>query len=310
MFTDINPVDAAALGFDVLGGVFGNDGPGLDELYNRQYVQTRRLERPKEKIAYYFNKRASERDWVKFQEMIRQWNRAQHFTIRDRVRDAKKAGLHPLYALGAASQGTGSAPTFIPGQSPTGSHAGVAQDVLDDSAGAAMRGIAKGLRSMQSNKRQQRLDKFDEEMHEAQISRMKSQERLDEAHAQYYNSLRKNAEQGTRGSGPEIISTGSVHPDGATIGTAPDGKTPSTRVIVGPDGGSHKARGAPTQVIEDEYGDVVGWVYGGYKFGVDVAKAISEAHGKLAPERRWQLEKWKKRANKAPQSFKGWAPTP
>lgn len=39
-------------------------------------------------------------------------------SIRWRVDDAKRAGIHPLYALGAAGA---SAPQFIPGQSPLGS---------------------------------------------------------------------------------------------------------------------------------------------------------------------------------------------
>lgn len=44
--------------------------------------------------------------------------------IQRRVYDAKQAGLHPLYALGGSIS---SSPTnFIPGQSPTGSSAGIA----------------------------------------------------------------------------------------------------------------------------------------------------------------------------------------
>ena len=44
--------------------------------------------------------------------------------IQRRVNDARKAGLHPLYALGGTI--SASPTTFIPGQSPTGSSPGIA----------------------------------------------------------------------------------------------------------------------------------------------------------------------------------------
>lgn len=62
----------------------------------------------------YWNKESLR--WTK-----RQWNEAQDEFIQRRVSDAKKAGVHPLYALGVSSPGTGQ---FIPGQSESGNWLG------------------------------------------------------------------------------------------------------------------------------------------------------------------------------------------
>lgn len=73
--------------------------------------------------------------------------------IRTRVADANAAGLHPLFALGAAGA---SSPTFVAGQAPTGSYVGAGQQTarhwsagLGDIARAVGRDIsAKEARSL------------------------------------------------------------------------------------------------------------------------------------------------------------------
>lgn len=64
--------------------------------------------------------------------------RLQHKKIQYTVADAKKAGLHPLFALGAGS--TSFSPTsYIPGQSETGSFASDAATAIGDWAEARQR---------------------------------------------------------------------------------------------------------------------------------------------------------------------------
>ena len=53
--------------------------------------------------------------------------------IRTRVRDARRAGIHPLYALGSA----GSSPSFVAGQHPTGSGLGTGSNIAGRLAAAA-----------------------------------------------------------------------------------------------------------------------------------------------------------------------------
>lgn len=63
----------------------------------------------------------------------KRFQQVQTRTIQDRVRDAQKAGIHPLFALGAASANVPSGgATFIPGQYASGSGAGAN---LDPTAG-------------------------------------------------------------------------------------------------------------------------------------------------------------------------------
>lgn len=72
-------------------------------------------------------------------ESRRQFKVIQQETIQNRVRDAKKAGLHPLFALGGqASSGT----PFIPGQSPSGSALGEGIKQAGAAAGRAIGGGA------------------------------------------------------------------------------------------------------------------------------------------------------------------------
>ena len=64
-----------------------------------------------------------------FDEAKRQYTDATRYAIQNKVKDAKAAGLHPLYALGASSSvspnvpmsGSGQIPNFMPSQQTTGS---------------------------------------------------------------------------------------------------------------------------------------------------------------------------------------------
>lgn len=64
-----------------------------------------------------------------------------HAQITHRVADAKYAGIHPLYALGASANYSPS--TLIPGQAATGSHKRDVLAGITDAAASAIRGQAK-----------------------------------------------------------------------------------------------------------------------------------------------------------------------
>lgn len=84
-------------------------------------------------------------------ENKRQFELGRQRSIRDKVRDAKASGLHPLFALGAS--GTSPAPIsaggvaggFIPGQSPVGSFAESGQSYASNALGAGVSSAASRL---------------------------------------------------------------------------------------------------------------------------------------------------------------------
>lgn len=95
--------------------------------------------------------------------------------IQNRVADARKAGIHPLYALGTP----GASASFTAGQSPTGSGLGTG-------LAEAGRAIAGGLR---------KKDPLQARLIEAQIQTQESQARLNDAEALAAASRAKRAEQ-------------------------------------------------------------------------------------------------------------------
>lgn len=74
-------------------------------------------------------------------EQFWEQKRVQKNRIRDAVYDAKQAGLHPLFALGANA---GTSPvSFMPGQSSSGSAMGAG--IRQSAAGAAVKGAGRAL---------------------------------------------------------------------------------------------------------------------------------------------------------------------
>ncbi len=91
-------------------------------------------------------------------------------TIQRRVKDARSAGLHPLFALGASP---GASPTaHISGQSDSGSF-------MAEGLGTAARSIAKGMDPLQK----------------AQIIKLSSAAKLDDAQAQVLRDKERNGTQ-------------------------------------------------------------------------------------------------------------------
>ncbi len=82
-----------------------------------------------------------------------------------RVQDARNAGLHPLFALGAG----GSSPTY----SSTGSN-------LGDGVARAGQAVAEGVRGFTADRRNQKLDDMAALESSARISKLNTERKLDE----------------------------------------------------------------------------------------------------------------------------------
>lgn len=102
------------------------------------------------------------------------------------AKDAKAAGLHPLFALGAGSGG--GSPTFMAGQSPMGS-------AVADAAAAIGQGVAAKPTEVQRN------------LAHAQIESINSQTRRNDAEAALANSQARRVAQESYARGNDILQT-------------------------------------------------------------------------------------------------------
>ncbi len=145
------------------------------------------------------SKSAQRREHAMYREQLQQaqgqFDQQMDHSVRRRVEDAKRAGIHPLFAMGAS---VGASPTLHGGQPPTGSATG---DILANLAG--------------------RLGQID--LNKASAERDRASAKRDEAEAAYLNSRRAmlTNEAGSRGR------------DGAAI-TYPMGAKPGPEVVYGP----------------------------------------------------------------------------
>lgn len=136
------------------------------------------------------------------QEGKRQFNEAAFRTIRNRVNDAKAAGIHPLYALGAQSPspspvsvvgapggnsyGSAGSSTFIPGQS--GSGGGLSAVMSGESSGIdfnAVNNAIQGLRKLSPKERRKAAaaEAYAKARQDTELLALRSQADLDKANA-------------------------------------------------------------------------------------------------------------------------------
>lgn len=105
--------------------------------------------------------------------------------IEYRVEDAKRAGIHPLFALGG---GAGGGYSIGGSQAPSGSHIGTGIET-------AGREIARGIRGSEAKKRQAANDTVQGALMAAQIRNLNARSSLTETENMAANSAMKTAEQ-------------------------------------------------------------------------------------------------------------------
>jgi len=259
------------------------------DYYNAQNAQWAR--------NFDFNQSSDARNFAETQRQFnvsrdyanRVFNTQQLHTIQNRVADAKAAGLHPLFALGAAggsspsismsgSSSPGSAGlssggtagstaqmgSFIPGQSSTGSH-------MDD-AGARLRslsGVADAFSQYADLKRQKRFE-------DAQIAQMEAQRvaALASATADFAQSQRtassvKRAGESAR-VGQDVLKT-------ASQGTRRVSKSLSKQQKIGMDPfglSVRQGKRMAAQDVSEYYGDPGDWIQGGANIIEDTSRGI------------------------------------
>lgn len=131
-------------------------------------------------------------------------------SIQRRVADAKAAGVHPLFALGASV-----------GASPTSTVVGSG---LGDAVRGAADAMTRGYQRKEQAAKDEIIDARLERVAQAEISAKMAQANRDEAEAALINSNRKRLEQGL----------GSRGHDGGEVKTFPFGTNPGPEVVYGP----------------------------------------------------------------------------
>ena len=235
--------------------------------YTRQGVQTQKLAR---QLSILQHKQAVKTRNLSLRQAERQFSKL----VQTRVKDAKAAGIHPLFALGASGAGGGS-PVFAAGGAPSGGAAGGAGYSSQGTQGTGKRGdflmVAEGLRNM--------MDALDPERQKARRARR----RVDEAQAKLYESeaaLNEHRAIATHDGGD---------PQAALVVTEKRPhqlKVPGGTVRTGPT--------APTQVIEDQYGDFVSWPYGVLKAADDARRMMNRKWPTPVPKKRTAHSKYRK----------------
>lgn len=167
-----------------------------------------------------------------------QFNQQMDHSIRRRVEDAKRAGIHPLYALGAS---VGSSPTIMAGQHGSGS-------ALGDAVAAVGSNLAGSYQNRKANAEAARLAELKMHMEQresqARINRDNAAARLDNVEAMARLSRNALATQALASR-----NTGEGTPDQSPMYLPVFGKrTPGPY--------------SPQQYIEDQYGGVLGEAYG------------------------------------------------
>lgn len=210
----------------------------------------------------------SEKKAVK--ESKRQFEIQANEAIQRRVADARKAGVHPLFALGASAN---ISPTISAG----------ASNSMGDAVSRAGAQIGDMLASRSGREHQKTLQTMQLAQGAADLRRTNAATALDMAQTQLALSEAKRAQVNANAS-----------QDGIGVTEVPH--TP--KKLKTPLGTWQTGDAVPTQAVEDEYGDVVGWTYGTGRVIIDAGnqlrnKAIQGAARAINKTRNYKPRKYR-----------------
>lgn len=246
-------------GLNFASGLLGGSGGGKAA---RQQLQ-HQLFLDRESRDWNLQRQAEQYDWMREDRA-----REDRF-IQRRVADAKAAGLHPLFALGASSGGS---PSFMAGQSTAGTAA--AASVSESPLGRAARAAARGFESYARSKA----------MEKTELDIREQQARVDLAELEVQAARRAAA--AAMGTGPRPT---------PQVEDVPFERPYSGVRSLGQEGGWHVGGLPSADEVEQMYGEAAGVGYGLGKGVYDLsATARGAIYDALPKEYKHLVRPWKR----------------
>ena len=199
--------------------------------------------------------------------------------VQRRVQDAKAAGIHPLYALGVSG---GGAPSFSAGAGVAGERTG---SVLGDGLGA--------LASAASARWQARHQRA---VARAQVRSLEAQAKRDEAEAELVASRTKRTEAAAMQGGPARAIA--LPTDGGRL-SPPVALSPPREMRVAKRLGFVPSKTTPAEIMEEEYGDLGGSLYGLWRGLGDAVDVFRDYVRHRLPGPRMSFRGWRWKEPKA-----------
>lgn len=228
------------------------------------------------------------------------------YGISRKVEDARRAGLHPLFALGGATGG-GSPVNFIAGQAPTGSAVGsagpVAQAAVRRPDNALGRGLTAAALAYQdrkdkqyARKRQKQLDARTIRMDNAALRKMTAEANESEARARLADSNVKRAEQEANYTRPPIALE-AIPPLAAHGQTHPLGVRAKPQDLVAAVDKMRSSRGGFRPFwSEEKWGELGQFVTAMFPW-ITSAESIFTNKGIATPRRKWPRDRSRRDRN-------------
>jgi DNA-binding Lrp family transcriptional regulator len=216
------------------------------------------------------------RDFRESQRRFEKEYRAWQSQIRERVKDAKAAGIHPLYAIGAVQ---GFSPSAMGTGSPTTTAAptmDVVGNVRSDPVAALSRGSSYGERKRAAQEERARIAYE----HRLQYERTKSAINVDNAQAEMYRSqAAKNRQEMMSSGAGRSMSDVEIQPDRPVAGSKKDKSVTA---------GIHP-KGSRIYIGNDIYGNPM------YTLGSSQSTSIEEDLGAKARDWEAKYRRWTQR---------------